>query len=67
MTIRITWTPKTNSQRTAIAKFGTDWELAEFYIPLVVKGHLCRFIRPVGDRMNNDARWIRVEQIQRLV
>lgn len=62
---RIFWTPKTISQRSALARLGTDWELVPGYIPAEVRGVLCRFIRPTNDTLNNDhARWVRVEQIK---
>jgi hypothetical protein len=59
---RVFWTPKTNSQRTALGRFGTDWELAPGFEPFAVRGRLCRFIRPVGNQF--EARWVPVEQIK---
>jgi len=60
-TTRIFWTPKTNSQRAALARCGTDRELVPGYILGVVRGRTCRFIRPVNDQF--EARWVPVEQI----
>lgn len=56
----IEWRPRTNSQRTAKARF-EKWELVPHYLPMVVRGSVCRFIRPVGNSF--DARWVPIEQI----
>lgn len=58
----IFWTPKTNTQRTALARFGSEWELSPGFIPTTVHNRLCRFIRPAGNQF--EARWVPIEQIQ---
>jgi hypothetical protein len=63
--VRIFWSPKTLSQRAALARHGADWELVPGYIPYIVRGVLCRFIRPVVDVFDNaHARWVRVQQVK---
>jgi hypothetical protein len=58
---RVTWTPKTNSQRTALRRF-PEWELTPGFRPLRVRGSVCQFIRPVNHIL--EGRWVPVEQIQ---
>ncbi len=60
---RVTWTPKTNSQRGALARFGTDWQVSPL-TPAAMSVHrqLCWFIHPVGHP--DEARWVPVEQIE---
>ncbi len=61
---RVFWTPMTNTERTAIARFGTDWQFVGGIdtAPIVtVRGRACQFIHPVGRAF--DARWVPVEQI----
>lgn len=62
MSLRVFWTPKTNTQRGALARFGTDWELHPGFVPSVVHGRLCQFIRPVNHLF--EGRWVPVEQIK---
>jgi hypothetical protein len=63
---RVTWTPKTNSQRSALARFGTDWEISSTLCwerpSIVLRGELCWFIQPTGNR--NEGRWVPVKQIK---
>ena len=59
--IRVTWAPRTNSQREAWRKF-PEWERSPGFIPFVVRGALCVMIRPVGDQF--EARWVRVEDVK---
>jgi len=61
---RIIFVPKTNSQRGAVARFGTDWQLAEgFIFGFPVRGVPCAFIHPVG-RLG-EGRWVNIQQIAR--
>jgi hypothetical protein len=60
---RVWWTPRTNTQRTALARFGTDWQIhAALHWATAVNGHKCWFIHPVGHPF--EARWVPVEQIK---
>jgi hypothetical protein len=61
MTTRVTWTPKTNSQRTALRRF-PEWELTPGFRPLRVRGSVCHFICPVNNPL--EARWVPVEQVR---
>ena len=64
MTTRVWWTPKTNTQRSALGRFGTDWQLNSamaFEHPSVVWGRQCWFIHPVGKR--EESRWVPVGQV----
>jgi hypothetical protein len=59
---RVAFTPRTNSQRSAVARFGTTWELAPFFIfGFPVRGVPCAFIQPPG--LFREGRWVRVEQV----
>ena len=65
MTTRVWWTPKTNSQRSALARFGSDWQLNSTPgadIPSFVRGRPCWFIHPVCWPF--EARWVPIEQVQ---
>jgi hypothetical protein len=62
---RVFWTPKTNTQRSALARFGTDWQLVSAADPEIIRtvhGRLCWFIHPVGRPF--EARWVPVEQVK---
>jgi hypothetical protein len=60
------WTPRTNSQRGALARFGSDWQLHSAMIhqthPSVVWGRQCWFIHPVGN--SEESRWVPVGQVK---
>ena len=63
MTTRVFCTPNTNSQRSALARFGSDWELVPGFQPFrTLHAGVCRFICPVGQP--RQARWVSVEQIK---
>lgn len=66
MVTRVFWTPKTNTQRSALGRFGTDWQLVAGMdpgaaFPSTVRGRLCWFIHPVG--LPFEARWVPIEQV----
>jgi hypothetical protein len=61
--IRVFWTPKTNTQRSALARFGTDWQIHwATPRPSSVRRQKCWFIHPVGNPA--EARWVPVEQVK---
>lgn len=56
---RIIFRPVTNTQRSAVARFGTDWQLAHWSKlghPVTVRGVPSVFIHPVGQQW--EARWV---------
>jgi hypothetical protein len=60
---RVFWTPRTNTQRSALARFGTDWQInKDLSWPRTVNGNKCLFVHPVGHPQ--ESRWVRVEQIE---
>jgi hypothetical protein len=63
--MRVTWTPQTNSQRNALRQFPA-WELVPGTIPCSVHGNLSWLIRPVGDDQTQDARWVRLDLIKEI-
>ena len=58
------WTPMKNTERTAIARFGSTWQFVggSDTAPIVnVGGRACQLIHPVGHAF--EARWVPIEQI----
>ena len=56
---RVIFRPVTNTQRSAVARFGTDWQLAHWSKlghPVTVRGVPSVFIHPVGQQW--EARWV---------
>ena len=61
---RVTWTPKTNSQRGSLAQFGPEWQVSNTLFherPSVIRGNRCWFIHPVGNP--GEGRWVPADQV----
>jgi len=62
---RVIFRPVTNTQRSAVARFGTDWQLAHWSKlghPVTVRGVPSVFIHPVGQQW--EARWVALALVE---
>jgi hypothetical protein len=57
----VTWTPRSNSQRSALARFET-WEMAPGNGSATFGGEVCVMIRPVG--FPGESRWVAVRDVK---
>jgi len=60
MTI-VTWTPRSNSQRSALARFET-WEIVPGNGSATFGGEVCVMIRPVG--APGESRWVAARDVK---
>jgi hypothetical protein len=62
MTTRVIWTPRTNTQRSAVARFaGVEWERTAGVSEQTFAGHTCVMVNPVGFR--REGRWVNADEV----